>query len=130
VLADTALTDRKLKPHEFEQLPRYGIGLTDLCKDTAGNDNQIPRPTPALRAAFRAKVEQYAPTYLAFTSLEAGHRFFGKRVVLGPQTDRIADTAIYVLPSTSLMARWNWDATKSHWQEFAVRVRSDISHSR
>jgi TDG/mug DNA glycosylase family protein len=122
VLAETGLTDRKLKPHEFNKLINFGIGLTDLCKKLAGNDREVPRPTDDDREALRRKIEINNPGVLAFTSLEAGKRYFKKTVKLGAQAGRIADTAIYVLPSTSLMAGWNWEATKSHWHEFARSI--------
>ena len=123
VLAETGLTDRKLKPHEFTQLIEYGIGLTDLCKDAAGSDREI-LPKAEHRATLIKKICAIEPTFLAFTSLEAGKRYFGHKVQLGLQADHIGRTYIYVLPSTSPMAAWNWATTKTHWHEFARLVRS------
>lgn len=122
VLADVGLTSRKLKPHEFKELVNFGIGLTDLCKDAAGSDREI-RPMAKHRVVLRQKIEEALPIYLAFTSLEAGKRFYGRRVSLGLQTERIRNTSIFVLPSTSPMAAWNWEANKSCWYEFAQLVR-------
>jgi TDG/mug DNA glycosylase family protein len=124
-LAETGLTDRRLKPHEFREVIKFGLGLTDLCKDSSGNDNQIPGPTPAQRAALKEKVGRFRPGILAFTSLEAGKRYFGSKVRLGRQTEKIEDTTIVILPSTSPMAAWNWNATRYHWEEFARTVRGD-----
>src|ERR1700694_732118 len=109
VLAETGLTDRKLKPNEFIELIKFGIGLTDLCKDAAGSDREI-QPKTAHRASLKQKISAVEPAFLAFTSLEAGKRYFGRKVQLGLQADQIAGTSVYVLPSTSLMAAWNWEA--------------------
>jgi len=123
VLAETGLTSRRLRPHEFNQLAEFGIGLTDLYKNAAGSDRQI-RPIPEHRVMLRQKIEDVLPEYLAFTSLEAGKRYFGRRVSIGLQTERIGNTSIYVLPSTSLMAAWNWEPNQKYWHEFAQLVRN------
>lgn len=126
ILAETGLTDRKLKPHEYVELTKFGIGLTDLCKDAAGNDNEI-RSMPEHRATLAKKIVAVSPSFLAFTSLEAGKRFFGRKVQLGLQRARIENTSIFVLPSTSLMAAWNWNANKHHWHELSAEMRSNRS---
>jgi TDG/mug DNA glycosylase family protein len=41
VLYRTGLTCRKLDPHEFRTLPKYGLGLTDLAKTHSGSDRAI-----------------------------------------------------------------------------------------
>jgi TDG/mug DNA glycosylase family protein len=102
---------------------KFGIGLTDLCKDAAGSDNDV-RPKPEHRTDFREKIDRIQPTFLAFTSLQAGKRYFGRKVQFGLQLDRIKGTLMYVLPSTSPMAAWNWEVNKSHWHEFARLVHS------
>lgn len=123
VLSETGLTDRKLAPHEFREVTRFGIGLTDLCKDLAGSDHEV-RPRPEHRVVLRRKIEENRPDFLAFTSLEAAKRFVGRRVGLGRYEESIGTTSIYVLPSTSPMADWNWMSNKIHWWEFAERVRA------
>lgn len=123
ILAETALTDRKFKPHEFRELINFGIGLTDLCKNSAGSDREI-RPAAEHRTILKQKILEFGPTYLAFTSLEAGRRYFGRTVRLGLQEGTIAETVVYVLPSTSPLAAWNWSNTKNHWTEFARQSRA------
>ena len=41
VLHATGLTPRRLAPASFRTLPRYGLGLTDLCKRQSGPDTGI-----------------------------------------------------------------------------------------
>ncbi|MGM4896711.1 mismatch-specific DNA-glycosylase [Tardiphaga sp. 839_C3_N1_4] len=124
VLAEIGLTDRKNRPHEFREVAKFGVGLTDLCKDEAGNDIDV-RPTSAHRVVLAGKIEKYQPTFLAFTSIEAGKRYFGRNVVLGMQQHRIQSTMIYVLPSTSPMAAWNWEAHKHHWHDLASLINEE-----
>ena len=120
ILSETRLTPRQLKPHEFMLMLGFGYGLTDLCKQASGTDSQIPKVTSVQRIELYEKILSHQPAFLAFTSLEAGRRYCGHRVALGSQTARIGRTQLYILPSTSLNAAWNWKATKHHWQEFAA----------
>lgn len=122
VLAETGLTDRRLKPYEFREVVKFGIGLTDLCKDCYGSDREV-KPKPVHCEALTKKITAFEPKLLAFTSHEAGRRYLGRKTQLGLQASKIANTGIYVLPSTSLMAAWNWEATKNHWYEFARLAR-------
>ena len=36
------LTPRLLPPAEFAELPRYGVGLTDIAKHVSGMDKELP----------------------------------------------------------------------------------------
>jgi double-stranded uracil-DNA glycosylase len=79
VLAETGLTDRGLNPHEFRELPNFGIGLADLCKNAAGSDRDV-WPKAEHREALKLKISTFQPAFLAFTSLEAGKRYYGRTV--------------------------------------------------
>ena len=122
ILFETGLTPRQLKPHEFMLMPGLGYGLTDVCKQASGTDRQIPKVTTAQRAELHEKILHHQPAFLAFTSLEAGRRYCGHRVTLGLQTARIGQSRLYILPSTSPNAAWNWEAAKHHWHAFAKLV--------
>lgn len=122
ILSETRLTPRRLKPDEFKLMLGFGYGLTDVCKQASGTDSQIPKVTATQRAELHEKILRHQPAFLAFTSLEAGRRYCGYRVALGPQTARIGPTRLHILPSTSPNAAWNWEATKYHWHEFAKHV--------
>ena len=41
ILHETGLTPRLLLPQEFRDLPRYGIGLTDVAKLASGSDSSL-----------------------------------------------------------------------------------------
>ncbi len=65
ILAETGLTPVQLTAPEFVNLPRHGIGLTDLVKNKAGGDNQLERVDFDI-VNFRKKIEKYQPRYLCF----------------------------------------------------------------
>jgi len=107
-LFEAGLTPRLLMPAEFPQLPRYGIGLTDLAKRHSGNDDELPRDAfdaPALIA----KIERHAPRLLAFTSKNAARAALGHAVGYGLLDETIGGTRLFVLPSPSGQARGHWD---------------------
>jgi TDG/mug DNA glycosylase family protein len=117
----TGLTPRQFAPAEFMELLRCGIGLTDVAKRHAGNDDELPRDAfdaPALRA----KIERYAPALLAFTSKAAAHAALGRAADYGLQAEAIGPTRIYVLPSPSGQARGHWDL--AGWETLAALYRS------
>ena len=110
-LHGAGLTPRLLAPEEFRELPRFGIGLTDIAKTVSGMDKQLP-PSALGRAACEAmaeKIRAAAPEILAFTSLTAGRRYLGPGAGLGEQRERLGSTRIWLLPSPSPAAVGSWD---------------------
>jgi double-stranded uracil-DNA glycosylase len=108
VLHETGLTPRLLRAQEFRDLPRYGIGLTDVAKFASGSDSSLARGDfdPA---AVVEKVERYAPRVLAFVGKRAAREVLGRPVVCGPQGMRIGVSDAWVVPSTSGAARGAWN---------------------
>lgn len=116
-LHQIGLTPRLLAPLEYSQLPRYGIGLTDLCKAHSGGDTALPGgayDAPALSS----KLAHYRPVILAFNGKTPAKAFFGTSVDYGLQVTRCGETKVYVLPSTSTAASRYWDET--YWRELAA----------
>jgi TDG/mug DNA glycosylase family protein len=120
----TRLTPRLLAPSEYAALPEFGIGLTDIVKYAAGQDNQLPRGSLGSKAVqdLRTRIEKCAPRILAFTSLTGGRSFLGAKAGFGAQKEKIGPTRIWILPSPSPKAHWNWD--EKVWRELAGEVRS------
>jgi TDG/mug DNA glycosylase family protein len=119
-LHEAGLTPRRLAPSEFPSLPDYGLGLTDIAKTVSGMDRELP-PGALGRdacAALEAKIIEFAPKALAFTSLTAGRRYLGPAATFGPQAQKIGATTIWVLPSPSPTATWNWDLAP--WRALAA----------
>ncbi len=119
----SGLTPRLLAPPEYWELPRYGIGVTDIAKHVSGMDKQLP-PAALGEAAcneLRAKIHAAAPTILAFTSLTAGRRYLRREAGFGEQQELIGETRLWVLPSPSPTANWNWD--EAWWRALAERAK-------
>jgi double-stranded uracil-DNA glycosylase len=106
-LFECGLTPRPLAPREFPLLPEFGVGLTDLAKRHAGNDDELPRDAFDV-PALAAKIERYAPGVLAFTSKNAARAALGIAPEYGLQQTLFAHTPVFVLPSPSGQARGHW----------------------
>lgn len=120
ILAETGLTPHRLYPEKYRSLLEYRIGLTDLVKRRSGQDVHLlveDFDSPGLRA----KIAKYAPKAVGFNGKKAAKIFFNtNKISYGQQKERIGETAIFVLPSTSGAARGYWDP--KHWQELVVFI--------
>ena len=97
------LTPRQYSPQEYPLLLGLGIGLTDLAKRHAGADAALPKGAWD-RAEFLAKVQEYRPRLLAFTSKKAASEGLGVptgRLPYGMQPQELLGAEVWVLPSTS-----------------------------
>lgn len=115
-LYTVGLTPRQLFPHEYEQLLRWRMGLTDLAKEIAGNDNVLA-DSHIDHDHLRALLRVYRPRILAFTSKRAAHVFVGRRTDYGLLPEKEENTILFVLPSPSGVARRYWRL--EYWQELA-----------
>ncbi len=121
MLFDVGLTPRRLAPHQFRAVLRYGIGLTDVVKTASGSDASLPA------AAFdpdrlRRRMLEFGPAALAFNGKRAAQAFFGRRRLdYGRQPAALGGTALFVLPSTSGAAQAHWDPR--HWRALAEFLR-------
>lgn len=119
VLYRIGLTPRPFSPHESRTLPRYGIGLTTLEKNLkkAGS----PQMPSAGADRLRQKIERLRPAAVAFNGKKAAEEFYGSSVYYGQQPEPVAYTTLFVLPSTSGLARKYWN--EKYWRELAEFVR-------
>jgi TDG/mug DNA glycosylase family protein len=116
----TGLTPELLRPAQYREVLRYGIGLTDLAKHEFGSDAELSREAfdPA---SLRGKLERFRPAAIAFDSKTAGRGFLGRGIAhYGLQPERIGETQIFVVPSPSGRARSYWD--DAPWREVAAFV--------
>ena len=111
-LGECGFTPRRLAPEEFPLLPSFGLGLTDIAKRVSGMDKQLPPGALGREpcADLRARILAAQPNFLAFTSLTAGRKFLGGGAGFGEAPERIGATRIWLLPSPSPAAAWNFDA--------------------
>jgi TDG/mug DNA glycosylase family protein len=68
-----------------------------------------------------AKIHAAEPALLAFTSLTAGRRYLSRDAGFGEQPERIGRTRLWLLPSPSPAAAWNWD--EAWWRALAEAAR-------
>jgi double-stranded uracil-DNA glycosylase len=124
-LLDAAgFTPRLLEPQEQFELLDYGIGVTNAASRTTPGSGDL-RKTDFAGAAER--LEQLArtlrPQWIAFVGKEAYRGTFGERPQLGEQERRLADTRLFVLPSTSpANAAVPWDERARWFGELASRA--------
>jgi double-stranded uracil-DNA glycosylase len=116
------LTPRLVAPAEYRSLTDWRIGLTDLAKHVSGMDSQLPPGSLGRDAVFalRTRITKYAPRILAFTSLTGGRKFIGAKAQFGEQPETLGATRIWILPSPSPAAHWNWD--EAIWRALANEV--------
>ncbi|HEX6687758.1 MAG TPA: mismatch-specific DNA-glycosylase [Solirubrobacterales bacterium] len=116
ILDETGMTPTQLAPAEFERLPEYGIGLTDICKVLYGSDEEVGTAEFDV-AGLEARIAAAEPANLAFNGKNAARGTLERDVAYGPQPERIGGAAVWVLPSTSGAARRFWDPQP--WRELA-----------
>jgi TDG/mug DNA glycosylase family protein len=120
-LHETGLTPVELAPDEFERLPEFGVGLTDICKVLHGSDLEVGTVEFDV-AGLQARIAEAEPGVLAFNGKNAARGALERDVGYGPQSEQIGGAVVWVLPSTSGRARRFWDV--GPWQELAQAVAS------
>lgn len=123
ILAETGLTPRQLAPEEYELLPEFGIGLTDIVKSASGVDADIPGDAYDA-ASLAQRIRAVRPRHVGFVGKNAAARFLGlasARLAYGPAMAPADFPPIFVLPSTSGAARGAWDTQP--WHALARRVK-------
>jgi TDG/mug DNA glycosylase family protein len=110
------LTPVQLEPAEFQRLPEFGIGLTDICKVLHGSDEEVGTVEFDVDGLL-ARIAEAEPANLAFNGKNAARGALERDVRFGPQEEQIGGAAVWVLPSTSGAARRYWDL--GPWQELA-----------
>lgn len=103
VLHLSGLTPRLFSFEEDLLLPDYGIGMTDLCPLPTAQVSHLPAGAlRAGRSVLREKLERYQPATVCFNGFGVYQTLFGKRIeTFGPQPDRIGESQVFVVPSTS-----------------------------
>ena len=102
LLHDADFTPRLLAPEEQEQLLGLGLGVTNAALRTTRGSGDLRRADFAGAGERLAQVaEELRPRWIAFVGKEAYRGTFAERPELGAQERRLADTRLFVLPSTS-----------------------------
>ena len=104
LLHEAGLTPVPLLPHDDARLPALGYGLTDIVKRPSRGARDLKRAEfVSGRRRLTRLVKRLKPRAVCFNSRTAFEGYFGKGAFrrFGPQTGRLANTPVYVLPSTS-----------------------------
>jgi len=118
------LTSRLYEPHEQFTLLDERIGVTNAAYRTTPGSGYLRR---ADFAGAAERLERIAgglhPGWLAFVGKEAYRGAFGTRADLGLQAKTLAETKLFVLPSTSpANAAVPWDERLGWFRELAGRA--------
>ena len=106
LLHQAEFTPRQLRPEEDAQVLQYKIGLTGLYKHTSTSAvHLLPPPSAQQRQELERKILQYAPQWVCFNGKDVYQLATG-RVCMdwGEQTERIGNTRIFVVYSSSARA--------------------------
>jgi TDG/mug DNA glycosylase family protein len=118
------LTSRLYEPDEQFALLGEGIGATNAAYRTTPGSGDLKRADFAGSAErLESIARDLKPSWLAFVGKEAYRGAFGARPELGLQERALADTELFVLPSTSpANAAVPWDVRRRWFEELAGRA--------
>jgi TDG/mug DNA glycosylase family protein len=97
------LTPRRMTPDEDAELPRYGLGITNVvARPTRTAAELTPDELLAGGAALERLVERYRPRAVAVLGVTAWRAAFRRpKAVLGVQPERVGGAVTWVLPNPS-----------------------------
>jgi TDG/mug DNA glycosylase family protein len=105
LLFDAQLVPERITFEDDDRLPEFGYGITNIVpRPTPGIDTILPPEYVAGRLRLRRKVLRFKPAIIAMVGVTVYRAMFPERkgpVTLGPQSDRIGDTEVFVLPNPS-----------------------------
>jgi double-stranded uracil-DNA glycosylase len=101
-LYESGLLPVRLAPEEDYRMLEFGFGMTDLVKRWSKSSSELNAAdyrngVPSLKAKLLAA----APRVVAFNGKTGFERFQGRKAALGPQAERLGNSRVFVLPSTS-----------------------------
>ncbi len=99
----SGFTDRLLSPNEEYELLTLGCGITNVVpRATARADELSPTELVAGGRDLELKVRHFSPRVVAVLGISAYRVAFGRpKAVLGPQSERIGNSLVWVLPNPS-----------------------------
>jgi TDG/mug DNA glycosylase family protein len=99
----SGFTDRRLRPEEERLLLERGLGITNVVARATSTAAELgPGEYEEGGRALERKVRRYRPVYLAVLGIGAYRAAFGRKgASIGPQSERIGETRLWVLPNPS-----------------------------
>ncbi|MFC4854147.1 G/U mismatch-specific DNA glycosylase [Actinophytocola glycyrrhizae] len=116
----SGFTPRQLHPSEQDELPAYGLGVTNIVARATARADELTRAE--LRAGGQELTRlaaRCAPTFVAVVGITAYRTAFDRpKATMGPQEERIAGSRLWVLPNPSgLNAHYQADALAAAFRE-------------
>ena len=116
LLHEAGFTPRLLEPAEQFELLRYGVGATNAAERMTPGSSDLRRADFAGSATRLEGIAlELGPKFVGFVGKEAYRGVFGDRPALGLQERRLAQTQLFVLPSTSPANAAVPYAERLHW---------------
>jgi TDG/mug DNA glycosylase family protein len=105
LLFDSRLVPERIGYQDDVRLPEWGYGITNVvARPTPGIDTLEPHEYVDGRVRLRRKILRYRPAIVAAVGVTVFRALFPDRrgpVSLGPQDERIGESAVFVLPNPS-----------------------------
>lgn len=105
LLFESGLVSERITFEDDDRLPEFGFGITNIVpRPTPGIDTILPPEYVAGRVKLRRKILRFKPAIVAMVGVTVYRAMFPERkgpVTLGPQSERIGETKIFVLPNPS-----------------------------
>jgi TDG/mug DNA glycosylase family protein len=124
LLAEAGITPERLVPESDASVFDLGVGLTDLVKLVASSSDSKLRKNDFDVPGFERKIAAHCPRWVAFHGKGAARAYrgvsSGTSQPLGVQRWAVADTNVFVVPSTSGSNRrssYDGRATRLEWFE-------------
>jgi mismatch-specific thymine-DNA glycosylase len=103
LLYESGLLPEPLTYEQDHRALEYGIGLTNLVDRTTRSSSDLSRAEMAAGAeSLRAKLLRFRPRAVCFNGMGIYEAFSGrKKISLGLQEERLGDSLLFVVPSSS-----------------------------
>ncbi|GAB3880183.1 G/U mismatch-specific DNA glycosylase [Kibdelosporangium lantanae] len=96
-------TPRLMKPSEQDELPRYGLGITNMVARPTAKASELDRQEFVQGAEILTELaDEYRPQTVAVVGVTAYRVGFDRpKATVGPQLERLAESRLWVLPNPS-----------------------------
>ena len=133
LLAESAITPRRVEPREDAMLLEFGVGLTDLVKKRSASTDAVLVDDDFDVGDFVRRIELHAPRCVAFHGKTAARAFRGvsssASQPLGTQAWSVAASCVFVVPSASgSNRRRSYDGLETRLEWFQALHRSVWPH--